>query len=305
MKKLFIFSFMFVFVMMFSTCFGANITMSELGNLIEKKYDIDFDESYSNSTLTNILNSNPLIISTWDNKKLYFFPTNGTLSSNNKLNSHMSNSCKMTIGNIGSSANPTFIIGYSKSNTYSNNFYYNTSGGTVNLYLAIYDIENGTWTYNDNEAYRYYGSQAGNGSEYFYNYGARSGTSSYPLIKYSNVSSSVTLDDFTSVNYLRKFLSNNILFNGCGSIYYNEFDLTEKWNGVWDGTGSDSYGGYFQFSGQYLYYYYESGLEEPIDLVIEMNTYYPASLSNLSKTQVPSNNGDKYDLIYAGTEWRI
>lgn len=122
------------------------------------------------------------------------------------------------------------------------------------------------------------------------------------LSSYSN-HSDLSSEEFSSLKYIKNYLDKHLLYNA-RPLYFNGKDVFYKWNGVWSGktgqTEYPSYGGEFVFSSEYLYYYYDSELQEPLkEMVIDLNGYYPQSLSRLGENVYPQNDGDTHKYITA------
>lgn len=226
----------------------------------------------------------------------------GDMPVNSDVTSALSQNCAVFFTNYNTNNEPTRVtIMYNKYGFFP--VYLQKQGSGTSTYYRIYASSNTGWLY-----FHYYDI---NTSTKELTYGGSQGTGNYPrMTSYSNYSSNIGIDEFNTYAFQKKVLGNSLIYlpsdqglafnSTTGQDIYYVWD--GKWNGTQNGTAMDIYGGSFTFAGQYLYYYYESGLDEPIDLTIEMNSYYPASLKNLSESTMPENNGDKYDLIYAGTK---
>lgn len=222
---------------------------------------------------------------------------------NSNVTSALSQNCAVFFTHYNSNNEPTRVtILYDKYGFFP--VYLEKTGSGTSTSYRIRSTTNTGWLY-----FHYYNI---NTATKELTYGGSLGTANYPIMtSYSNYSSSISVDEFNTYAFQKKVLNNSLIYLPSNQgLYFNSpsgIDIYYVWDGKWDGTQNgtemDIYGGSFTFSGQYLYYYYESGLNEPIDLTIEMNSYYPSSLKNLSENTVPENNGDKYDLIYAGTKW--
>lgn len=220
MKKI---SFIFIFILClcFSSVFaGENLTINQFRELCGVPEDVEIPSELQ----TFLVSYNTVIISSKDGNYIHIYPTSNVIS-------RFSGSSFAVLGFSfyinGSSSSSEFIFAPKYSST--GNWVEINYSKRVSLYSYTYDVVNSTFTRK-----LWINSCSG--------YGSVSGTYGYnqagSYINYKVDINNETVESFKSLNNLKNYLEDHLIFNGCDkTIYYNEQNVLYKFNGVYVGQG--------------------------------------------------------------------
>lgn len=217
MKKV---SFIFIFILCLccsSVFAGENLTINQFRELCGVPEDVTIP-----SALQTVLSScNPFIISSKDGNYINIYPTSNVVS-------YYENDWPLTgfsfyIDGSGSSTQFIFNIKSSKSGVWP----YICAKSRSAFYSYTYDVLNSTFT-NKLWINTYAGNSSASGT-----YGPAQ-VGSY--INYKVDINNETVESFSSLNNLKNYLEDHLIFNGWdGTIYYNDQNVLYKFDGVYVG----------------------------------------------------------------------
>lgn len=219
-------SFIFVFILClcFSSVFaGENLTINQFKEILQNNnITIPEDVEIPTELQTIISSYNPFIISSKDGNYIHIYPTSNIVST---------------------FKNDWPVTGFS--------FYINGSSASTEFIFSIKSSKSGKWPYINNSKYsQFYNYTYDVINSTFKrktwimtcaNFNSTSGT--YGLaqagsyINYKIDINNETVESFKSLNNLKNYLEDHLMFNGFdGTIYYNDKNVLYKFNGVYVGS---------------------------------------------------------------------